>query len=114
MNFYKQHGIAQKLARSDIFERITLGVICFLVKLGKLCGSKAGEGGPGHLAQKLKHAFAYLLTSDIAGCCPKASMPFTLVWMQTTIAPPPLSTQPCRISSATISFAFILCCLVSM
>lgn len=28
MNFYKQHGIAQKLARSDIFERVTLGVIC--------------------------------------------------------------------------------------
>lgn len=36
MNFYKQHGIAQKLARSDIFERVTLGVICFLAKLRKL------------------------------------------------------------------------------
>ena len=62
MNFYKQHGIAQKLARSDIFERVTLGVICFLAKLRKLSGSKAGEGGPRHLAQKLKnllHAFAY-------------------------------------------------------
>lgn len=28
MNFYKEYGVAQKLARSDLFERITLGVIC--------------------------------------------------------------------------------------
>lgn len=28
MNFYKHHGIAQQIARSEIFERITLGVIC--------------------------------------------------------------------------------------
>lgn len=29
MNFYKEYGVAQKLARSDLFEKITLGVICF-------------------------------------------------------------------------------------
>ena len=35
-NFYKKDGIAQKLARSDMFERITLGVICNLTDLDKI------------------------------------------------------------------------------
>ena len=60
MNFYKQHGIAQKLARSDIFERVTLGVICFLAKLRKLSASKAGEEGLDIWRKNLK-AFCMLL-----------------------------------------------------
>ncbi len=45
MNFYKEYGVAQKLARSDLFEKITLGVICFSAQ-----SSKCSDFGPCSLA----------------------------------------------------------------